>query len=169
LPLTFYSSVNDLPPFEDYSMANRTYRYFSGTPLYPFGYGLSYSEFKYSNVKLSVKRLNAGRPLTVQADVRNTSNRDGDEVLEVYLTYPKISGAPKRALCGFARVHVAAGKSEHVRLTIDPRSLSHVNEAGDRLVSAGAYSLSVGGGQPGTGAQVVETPLTISGESRLPE
>ncbi|HEY1484221.1 MAG TPA: glycoside hydrolase family 3 C-terminal domain-containing protein [Candidatus Acidoferrum sp.] len=169
LPLTFYSSVNDLPPFEDYSMANRTYRYFSGTPLYPFGYGLSYSEFKYSNVKLSVKRLNAGRPLTVQADVRNTSKRDGDEVLEVYLTYPKISGAPKRALCGFARVHVAAGKSEHVRLTIDPRSLSHVNEAGDRLVSAGAYSLSVGGGQPGTGAQVVETPLTISGESRLPE
>jgi beta-glucosidase len=105
----------------------------------------------------------------VQADVSNTSKRDGDEVLEVYLTYPQMSGAPKRALCGFARVHVAAGKTEHVRLNIDPRSLSHVNEAGDRLISAGVYSLSVGGGQPGTGAQVVETPFTIRGESRLPE
>jgi beta-glucosidase len=169
LPITFYSSVNDLPPFEDYSMANRTYRYFRGTPLYPFGYGLSYSEFKYDKVKLSAAKLNAGEPLTVEATVKNTSKRDGDEVVQVYLTFPKLPGAPNRALCGFQRVHIAAGKTEHMRLTIDSRTLSHVNETGERLIGAGAYTLSIGGGQPGTAAHVVETPFTINGEVRLPE
>ncbi|HEY2457849.1 MAG TPA: glycoside hydrolase family 3 C-terminal domain-containing protein [Candidatus Acidoferrum sp.] len=169
LPITFYSSVNDLPPFEDYSMANRTYRYFRGSPLYPFGYGLSYSAFKYDKVKLSAAELNAGEPLTVETAVKNTSKRDGDEVVQVYLTFPKLPGAPNRALCGFQRVHIPAGKTEHVRLTIDPRSLSHVNEAGERLIGAGAYTLSIGGGLPGTEARVVETPFTIKREARLPE
>jgi beta-glucosidase len=169
LPLTFYSSVNDLPPFEDYSMANRTYRYFSGIPLFPFGYGLGYSEFKYGKVKLSSTRLKAGEPLTVDADVKNTSKRDGDEVVELYLSYPNLPGAPMRSLNGFKRVHIPAGKTEHVRLTVDSRSLSHINEAGDRLISPGTYSFSIGGGQPGTGAQVVQTRFTITGEAKLPE
>src|SRR5208283_1702205 len=100
LPVTFYTGVDQLPPFEDYSMANRTYRYFTGTPLYPFGYGLSYSKFAYSKVKLSAKNVKAGNPLHVDADVKNTSQRDGDEVVELYLTFPKLPGAPIRSLRG---------------------------------------------------------------------
>ena len=169
LPVTFYKSVNDLPPFEDYSMSNRTYRYFSGRPLYPFGYGLSYARFEYSNLKLSSNALKAGGALSVDADVQNTSRTDGDEVVEVYLTFPKMAGAPNRALCGFNRVHVRAGETAHVYMTLTPRDLSYVNEAGDRIVAAGFYKLSIGGGQPGTGAKVVETGLTISGEAHLPE
>ncbi|HJY91101.1 MAG TPA: glycoside hydrolase family 3 C-terminal domain-containing protein, partial [Candidatus Acidoferrum sp.] len=169
LPVTFYTGVEQLPAFEDYSMSNRTYRYFKGAPLYPFGYGLSYSKFEYSNVKLSANNLHAGDPLNVDADVKNTSARDGDEVVELYLTYPKLPGAPIRALCGFTRVHVRAGETKHVNVRVNPRDLSHVNEAGDRIIAPGSYKLSVGGGQPATDAPVVETDLTITGEAHLPE
>jgi beta-glucosidase len=169
LPVTFYTGVEQLPAFEDYSMSNRTYRYFKGAPLYPFGYGLSYSKFEYSNVKLSANNLHAGDPLNVDADVKNTSARDGDEVVELYLTYPKLPGAPIRALCGFTRVHVRAGETKHVNVPVNPRDLSHVNEAGDRIIAPGSYKLSVGGGQPATDAPVVETDLTITGEAHLPE
>ncbi len=169
LPVTFYTSVADLPPFEDYAMANRTYRYFSGTPLYPFGYGLSYSTFKYEKVKLSSKHVKAGSSLTVDADVKNTSKRDGDEVVELYLTYPKLPGGPNRALCGFTRVSVGAGKTAHVHLTVNPRDLSHVSDTGERIISPGPYQLSVGGGQPGKAARVAETKFTIQGQMQLPE
>ena len=169
LPLTFYTGVAHLPPFEDYSMQGRTYRYFEGPPLYPFGYGMSYSKFAYSNVQLSANNLHAGDPLNVDADVKNTSARDGDEIVELYLNYPKLAGAPIRALCGFRRVHVRAGETAHVHVALNPRDLSHVNEAGDRIIAPGSYKLSVGGGQPGTGAPVVETNLTITGEAHLPE
>ena len=169
LSVTFYTGVGQLPPFEDYSMANRTYRYFTGTPLYPFGYGLSYSKFAYSKVKLSAKSVKAGAALNVDADVKNTGTRDGDEVVEVYLTFPKLPGAPIRALRGFTRVHIPAGKTVHVNLPLNPRDLSYVNEAGDRLIAPGSYTLSVGGGQPGTTAPVVEAAFTITGQSKLPE
>jgi beta-glucosidase len=169
LPVTFYTGIDQLPPFEDYAMNNRTYRYFKGQPLYPFGYGLSYSKFAYSKAKLSKARLKAGEPLTVESVVKNTGDREGDEVVQVYLTFPQLPGAPIRALRGFTRVHVAAGKTERVELKLDPRDLSYVNEAGDRLVAAGKYRISVGGGQPGTSAAAVEVPLEISGEYKLPE
>jgi beta-glucosidase len=169
LPLTFYTGVSELPPFEDYSMTNRTYRYFTGKPLYPFGYGLSYSKFEYANVKLSATDVQAGDSLTVDADVKNASQREGDEVVELYLTFPKLDGAPLRALRGFTRVHLAAGETTHVRMTLKPRDLSHVNPTGDRIVAAGSYRLSVGGGQPGTGASVAETGFTITGQTQLPE
>jgi len=169
LPVTFYTGVDQLPPFEDYSMSNRTYRYFTGKPLFPFGYGLSYSKFEYSNAKLSSKKLQAGEPITVEADVKNVSKRDGDEVVEVYLTFPKLPGAPIRALRGFTRVHVPAGKSEHVRVTLQPRDLSHVSDDGLILISPGSYSLSIGGGQPGTSAPTVDTSFAIEGKKQLPE
>jgi beta-glucosidase len=169
LPLTFYTGVSELPPFDDYNMANRTYRYFTGKPLYPFGHGLSYSKFEYSNLKLSTSQLQAGDPLRVDADVKNNSQRDGDEVVEVYLTFPKTPGAPIRALRGFTRVHVAAGDTAHVRLNLNQRDLSLVDEAGNRIVSPGSYTLSVGGGQPGTSAPVAEAPFTINGKLALPE
>ena len=169
LPVTFYTGINQLPPFEDYSMANRTYRYFSGVPLFPFGYGLSYSKFNYSNLKLSSNELQAGDSLTVEADVKNTSQRDGEEVVELYLTFPKLPGAPIRALRGFTRVHVGARETAHVRLALNPRDLSHVSEKGDVVIEPGAYVLSIGGGQPGTGAPVAETGFRITGQAQLPE
>jgi len=169
LPVTFYTGVADLPPFEDYSMAHRTYRYFTGKALYPFGYGLSYSSFEYSNVKLSSNHLQAGDSLEVGVDVSNTSQREGDEVVELYLNFPRLPGAPIRALRGFAHVHIGAGETERVRLTLDPRDLSHVNEAGDRRIAPGDYTLSIGGGQPGTGASGAEAAFSISGQAVLPE
>ncbi len=169
LPVTFYKSTDQLPPFEDYAMKNRTYRYFEGQPLYPFGYGLSYSKFEYSNLTLSKTDLPAGDPLNVQFDVKNTSARDGDEVVELYLSFPKSPGAPLRALRAFTRVHVKAGKTEHPVFVLQPRDLSHVNEAGDRIIAAGAYRVSVGGGQPGTAAAIAEASFSVQGEQKLPE
>src|SRR5437764_10005995 len=128
LPVTFYKGVEQLPEFEDYAMKNRTYRYFKQEPLYPFGYGLSYSKFEYSNLKLSSPELEAGNPLTVEVDVKNASPRAGDEVVELYVNFPKLPGAPVRALRGFTRVHLAAGESRHVKLELQPRDLSYVNE-----------------------------------------
>src|SRR5450432_2106888 len=124
LPVTFYKGVDQLPPFEDYAMKGRTYRYFEGLPLYPFGYGLSYSKFTYSNLALSSTKLNAGDPLTVDADVKNASERDGDEVVEVYLSFPKSPSSPIHALRGIKRVHLAAGETQHVHFALDPRDLS---------------------------------------------
>ena len=169
LPVTFYKGVEQLPDFEDYSMKNRTYRYFTGQPLYPFGYGLTYSKFEYDNLKLSNPVLQAGSPLTIELDVKNLSKKAGDEVLELYLNFPNVAGAPRVALRGFTRVHVDAGELRHVKLSMAPRDLSYVNESGDRLVAAGDYVITVGGGQPGTGAAHAETHLSIQGEQKLPE
>jgi beta-glucosidase len=169
LPVTFYTGIDQLPPFEDYAMKNRTYRYFEGKPLYPFGYGLSYSRFEYSNVKLSNNELNAGDQLEVQVDVKNISQHAGDEVVQLYLNFPKMPGAPIRALRAFTRIHLGAGESQQVTLSVPPRDLSHVNEAGDRIISAGEYRITVGGGQPDTGAAIAEARLLIRGEHSLPE
>jgi beta-glucosidase len=169
LPVTFYTGIDQLPPFEDYAMKNRTYRYFTGQPLYPFGYGLSYSKFEYSNAKLSAAQINAGDSLTVEADIKNASQRDGDEVVELYLSFPKSTDAPIRALRAFTRVHVNAGETQHVHLVLNPRDLSLVNPAGDRLVAAGAYHVSVGGGQSGTSASQTELEFSVNGEQKLPE
>jgi beta-glucosidase len=169
LPVTFYKSVEQLPVFGDYSMKNRTYRYFDGQPLYAFGYGLSYSKFEYSNLKLSTTNLKAGDSLNVEADVRNVSQRAGDEVVELYVSFPKSPGAPIRALRGFTRMPLGAGETKHVHFTLDARDLSEVNEKGDRIVAEGAYHISVGGSQPGTGAPLAEAELRIKGIQKLPE
>jgi len=169
LPVTFYKGTDQLPPFEDYAMKGRTYRYFDGQPLYPFGYGLSYSQFAYSNLKLSTLTLKAGDALTVDADVRNTSKRDGDEVAQLYLVFPTVPGAPLRTLRGFARVHLAAGATKRIQFALDARDLSMVNEAGTRVVAPGSYRLIVGGGQPGTSAAETDTTFAIEGESKLPD
>ena len=167
--MTFYKGVEQLPDFEDYAMKNRSYRYFTGEPLYPFGYGLSYSKFEYSGLKLSQPELQAGDPLEVEVDVKNTSQQNGDEVVELYLSFPQMHGAPLRALRGFTRVHLNAGEQRHVKLALQPRDLSYVDETGDRLVAAGDYVITVGGGQPGTLAAHAEARLTIRGQQKLPE
>ncbi len=169
LPVTFYKGIDQLPPFADYAMKDRTYRYFHGDPLYPFGYGLSYSKFSYSHLKLGNGPLHAGDPLNVGVDVTNSGGPAGDDVVEVYLTPPQQPGNPIRALRGFQRVHVGKGKTEHVSITLQPRDLSFVTPHGDRVVAPGTYQLSVGDGQPGTQAQSATVDLTITGEQGLPE
>jgi len=169
LPVTFYKGVEQLPDFADYSMQNRTYRYFSGEPLYPFGFGLSYSRFEYNGLKLSTRNLKAGDSLDVEVDVRNSSKISGDEVVQVYLNFPPMAGAPLRALRGFQRIHLVAGKSRHLRFMLDPRDLSFVNEAGARLMSTGRYVVTVGGGQPGMATTSAQAAFQINGEWALPE
>ena len=167
--MTFYTGVDQLPPFTDYDMKGRTYRYFTGKPLYPFGYGLSYTKFAFSGLTLSAPVLKAGDKLGVDVTVRNTGKREGDEVAQLYLSFPNVPGTPLRALRGFTRVHLAAGESRKVHFDLDPRDLSSVTEAGDRVVAAGDYRLSVGGGQPGTGAPVAAGSFKIDGQVNLPE
>jgi beta-glucosidase len=169
LPVTFYKGIEQLPPFEDYAVKNRTYRYFEGQPLYPFGYGLTYSKFEYSNLKLSDPELDAGSPLGIDVDVKNASGRPGDEVVELYIRFPKVPGAPLRALRGFTRIHLAAGELRHVKLALEPRDLSYVNESGERMVAPGDYTITAGGGQPGTAAPQATAQLSIRGEQKLPE
>jgi beta-glucosidase len=169
LPVTFYQDVNQLPNFEDYSMKGRTYRYFKGEPLWPFGYGLSYTTFEYGDLTLPRTSIDAGDPLTASVRVTNTGKVAGDEVAQLYLKFPDVPGAPLRALRGFQRIHLASGTSQIVRFHLSQRDLSMVTEAGDRVVPQGRYTVSIGGGQPGTGAPSVSGTFEVSGKVQLPE
>jgi beta-glucosidase len=170
LPVTVYTGVSQLPDFTNYSMEDRTYRYFTGTPLYPFGYGLSYSKFTFTNLKLSQPTLKAGALLDVTVDVTNTSGPDGDEVVELYITPPQTLGNPIHALRAFQRIHIAKGATEPVKLTLSPRDLSFVDLDGDRYIHAGTYQITAGDGQPGApAASTTQTTLTITGNEKLPE
>jgi beta-glucosidase len=169
LPVTFYKSVDQLPPFEDYAMKGRTYRYFQGEPLYPFGYGLSYTTFAYSGLTVPTAPVAPGSPVVAEVTITNTGKRAGDEVAQLYLEFPKVAGAPIRALRGFQRVHLEAGASQKLRFELHPRDLSMVTEAGEPIVAEGQYTLSVGGGQPKTGAQVLAQNFEVKGQLVLPE
>jgi beta-glucosidase len=169
LPVTFYTGVDQLPPFEDYSMNARTYRYFKGTPLYPFGYGLSYTTFSYSGLTLPKNPIKAGDPLTVEVTVTNTGKHEGDEVAQVYLSFPNVPGAPLRALRAFKRVHLKPGESEKLRFELQERDLSMVSEAGEPMIAEGQYSVSVGGGQPDTGILTIAGKFQVKGSKKLPE
>ncbi len=152
LPVTFYQSVAQLPPFTNYSMFGRTYRYFSEPPLYPFGYGLSYSTFAYSDATITPGETVANSPVNVSVRVTNSSSIAGDEVVQLYTSHPGIEGAPLRALAGFQRVHLAPHASQTVTFTLSPRELSVVDAEGIRRVPAGPVELWVGGGQPVPGS-----------------
>jgi beta-glucosidase len=165
LPVTFYASVKDLPPFDDYSMKNRTYRYYKGPVLYPFGYGLSFTSFAYRDLKV-VRAAKAPDPVKVSVTVANTGVLKGDEVVELYLGTP--TGGAVRALKGFKRVALDGGASKSVEFVLDARDLSAVDEAGARAVRPGAYTLFVGGGQPGGSTSGAEGSFRVSGISVLP-
>jgi beta-glucosidase len=169
LPVTFYTGVGQLPPFEDYSMNGRTYRYFAGRPLYPFGFGLSYTTFSYAGLKLPRHTIKAGDPLTVIATVTNTGGREGDEVAQLYLSFPKVPGAPLHALRGFKRIHLLPGESRNVRFALRSRDLSMVTEQGQIIVAEGSYTVSIGGGQPDTGAASIAGKFQVRGTRSLPE
>jgi beta-glucosidase len=169
LPVTFYKDVTQLPPFEDYAMKGRTYRYFEGAPLYPFGYGLSYTTFTYSDLFIPNSTITAGSPVIAEVTVTNSGNRAGDEVAQLYLNFPKVPGAPLRALRGFQRVHLQAGASQRLRFELQPRDLSMVTEDGIPIVAEGEYTVSIGGGQPHTGLPMLAQTFSIKGKLELPE
>jgi beta-glucosidase len=167
LPLTFYRSLDQVPAFEDYAMQHRTYRYFSGRPLYSFGYGLSYTTFAYRDLKLASSSLTAGDSLQIDVDVENTGALAGDEVVELYVTQPKAFETPRHVLAGFTRVHLAAHATTHVALTVDPRSLGQVDAMGNRIIVPGEYSISIGGAQPEDSAQVQTASFRVAGTKQL--
>jgi beta-glucosidase len=137
--------------------------------LYPFGYGLSYTTFSYRNLVLPKGAIQAGSPLTAEVTVTNTGKREGDEVAQLYLSFPNVSGAPLRALRGFKRVHLKSGESQKVRFELQERDLSMITAAGDPIIAEGAYSVSIGGGQPNTDAPTVAGTFHIQGTKTLPE
>ena len=164
LPLTFYKSTDQLPAFTDYEMRGRTYRYFAGEPLYPFGFGLSYTTFAYSNLRLPA-RVPAGENVTVSVDVKNTGARDGEEVVQLYITDVQ-AGAPVpiRSLQGFRRVHLKPGESKSVLFLLTPRQLSLIDSQNRRIVEPGVFEVSVGGKQPGfTGRADAATTGSVAG------
>jgi beta-glucosidase len=149
LPFTIVKSADDLPPFEDYAMRGRTYRYFEGVPLYEFGAGLSYGAFRYTNL-VAPAELAVGQDATLVVDVENTGSRPAEEVVQVYLSRPDApSYAPHRWLAAFTRVTVAAGTRLSVRLAVPAQAFSLVDDRGVRVDAPGVVDFSVGGGQPG--------------------
>ncbi|MCW3846915.1 glycoside hydrolase family 3 C-terminal domain-containing protein [Sphingomonas sp. LB-2] len=161
LPITFYKSADQLPAFGDYAMGNRTYRYFKGDVLYPFGYGLSYTHFGYANAKAT--------RASVSVDVTNTGAMDGDEVVQLYVTHPGVAGAPVRALQGFQRVTLKRGETRTVSFALDDRRLSIVDTAGVRRIVPGKVQLWVGGGQPVGKTAGTSLELNLSGSATLPK
>ncbi|MDH7459780.1 glycoside hydrolase family 3 C-terminal domain-containing protein [Chitinophagaceae bacterium 26-R-25] len=172
LPVTFYKSTDQLPSFTDYSMNNRTYRYFSGEPLFGFGYGLSYTTFAYSNFTVPTS-VATGKPVTVSVDVQNTGKMDGDEVVELYVKHGSDMKAPIRALEGFERIHLKAGEKKTVKFTLAARQLSIVDDKGTRVQMPEKLQLYVGGQQPTTaalnGKKVIGKTIDVKGSKVVVE
>jgi beta-glucosidase len=149
LPVTFYQSSSDLPAFDDYKMENRTYRYFSGQPLYSFGFGLSYTTFTYRNLQIDPVNVKAGDPISIQVDVENTGKMPGDEVVQLYLKDVKASlPVPLLHLQGFTRIHLAPGENKIVQFTLTSSQMSFADENGNWVLEAGEFQVWVGGQQP---------------------
>jgi beta-glucosidase len=165
LPVTFYKSTDQLPAFTDYNMRGRTYRYFAGEPLYPFGFGLSYTTFAYSNLRLPAS-IRVGENVTVTVGVRNTGGREGEEVVQLYVTDVQ-AGAPVpiRSLQGVRRVLLKPGETKSVSFSLTPRQLSLIDFQNRRVVEPGVFEVSVGGKQPGfTGRADAGTTGSVTGQ-----
>jgi len=147
--VTFYASADQLPPFDDYDMRGRTYRYFEGASVFPFGHGLSYTSFVYSDLEVPAT-VRAGEPVTVSVTVRNAGSRQGEEIVQLYLTDEEASGPrPIRSLQGFRRLSLRPGEQRRVTFVLTPAQLSLVASTGDRILEPGGFRVSVGGKQPG--------------------
>ena len=148
-------------------MTNRTYRYFKGEPLFPFGYGLSYTSFDYDNLKVSDKATTQG--MDVSIDVKNSGSMDGEEVVQLYVTHETDQRAPLFALKGFERIKLKAGESKTVKFHLSPRELALTNEKGELIASPGTIKLTVGGCSPTVELKskglLKETTVNVSGEA----
>jgi beta-glucosidase len=146
LPVTFYKSINQLPDFEDYSMKGRTYRYMTQEPLYPFGFGLSYTSFEYKNATLSKPSISKKENVTITVELQNTGKRSGDEVVQIYLKNTNDKNAPIKALKAFKRVKLEAGEKKKVNFTLSPSSfMSFDDTKNEQVLLAGKYELMYGG------------------------
>jgi beta-glucosidase len=149
LPLTFPESIAHLPPFEDYSMTGRTYRYSTVPPLYPFGFGLSYTRFAYGDLQLAHETIDAGDALPCRLTLTNTGTIEADEVAQIYLSDLVSSApAPLSTLIGFQRVRVAPGESTALEFTVTPEMMMLVDDEGKRRLEPGQFRLTVGGCSP---------------------
>ena len=167
LPITFPASLNQLPAFDDYSMIGRTYRYMKLDPMFPFGYGLSYSKFQYSNLKLNSKKIKTDSHLDAEVEVKNISNTDGEEVVQLYITSPVLSkDDPLYSLKGFQRVKIKAGESKIVHFDIQPEMLALSDDEGIVSVRKGTYTIFIGGSSPCKRSQElgISQPVTASFE-----
>ncbi|HYG19847.1 MAG TPA: glycoside hydrolase family 3 C-terminal domain-containing protein, partial [Ohtaekwangia sp.] len=148
LPVTFYSSVKDLPPFDDYSISNQTYRYYKGKPLYPFGYGLSYTTFAYSNLEVK-PQSKSGDSVRVSVQIKNTGNVSGDEVVQLYVSNLNSAGTREiHALKNFKRIQVSAGEIKTVDFILSPDAFAVWDDENKKVTSPGNFKIFVGGGQP---------------------
>jgi beta-glucosidase len=167
LPVTFYKSDSDLPPFDEYSMKNRTYRYFKGEALYPFGFGLSYTNFTYCHLKLSKNKIIKNESVDAELTITNSGKVAGDEVVQLYLTHQGGLDVPRYSLKGFKRIHLAPGASEKVKFTITPEMMKLLNEQGESRLNSGNIKISIAGSLPSKrsldlgAAKPVVTLLTI--------
>ncbi len=166
LPITFYAATADLPGFDDYSMSNRTYRYFNGQPLFAFGHGLSYTKFLYRKPRLNHPAFTPADPMRISFDLKNSGARDGDEVVQVYFRHVNSAvPQPKQALCGFTRVHLDKGKDAKVTLNIPAERLRYWDTSKKQyVVEAGKYELLIGGASDDIRLKV---PLEITGQVAL--
>jgi len=171
LPVTFYKSVDQLPPFTDYRMKGRTYRYMEEEPLYPFGYGLSYTSFSYSNLTLSGGEIQSGEPLAVSVDVENSGDLAGDEVVQLYLEDLEASVAvPNRQLVGFKRIALEPGETKTVSFSISPRQMALIDDDGRCVLEPGVFRVTAGGYQPDSvsktlsGTEVLAQEFQVCGD-----
>jgi beta-glucosidase len=146
LPVTFYKSTSDLPDFKDYSMLNRTYRYFNGTVLYPFGYGLSYTQFEYTNLKLSNYEITKNGTVTILVNVKNTGNYDGDEVVQLYLkNKTSLQPQPIKSLRAFKRIGIKKGENITLDFVLSADDFKYFNEQlNDFVIDPGIYEIQIG-------------------------
>jgi len=174
LPVTFYKSVDQLPAFDNYDMKGRTYRYFAGEPLYPFGYGLSYTSFRFDKLKFDRDVLGANDDLGVSVELKNTGKTAGDAVVQLYLSHPGVDGAPLRSLAGIRRLSLNPGESKSVSIYVPNRELSVVTSDGTRKIVPGELRVWVGDGQPVARAGLAKAAgisgaVTMEGSTVLPK
>lgn len=163
LPLTFYKSIDDIPPFKDYNMKGKTYRYFNGKPLYDFGYGLSYTHFSYSNLEIK-ESIVTGEKLTVSVNITNIGARDGEEVAQLYVSTPNAGDHnPHINLVGFERIFLKSGETKNIVFEIEPEQMAIVNNSGLFVINPGIVDIYVGGSLPGDKKQVLKRELRING------
>lgn len=159
LPVTFPKSLDQLPPYEDYAMKGRTYRYMKEEPMYPFGYGLSYTKFTYSAMKASSATIKKNQSVDVEATLTNAGTVEAEDVVQLYVTDIEASvSVPLYSLKGVKRVRLKPGESAQVKFTVTPDMLAMVNEKGERIVEPGKFKIFIGGAVPGNRSETLGMP-----------
>jgi beta-glucosidase len=162
LPITFPKSLDDLPPYDDYAMAGRTYRYMTKEPMYPFGFGLSYSPFSYEARDVDILSMNAGEEVNIEVTVSNNGKMAGEEVVQLYVTDMEASvDVPISALKGFQRIYLEPGESKQVSFTLDEKMLQMVNKEGLFILEPGEFKITIGGSSPGSRSLELGAPEPV--------